>query len=133
MANTIQVPESLTDLLNGPNTAVLTTVGADGLPQSTAVWYLVGDDGILRTSITTDRQKYRNLVRHPKATLFILDPTNPYRTIEIRANVELTPDPDKAMLPLFAEKYGVPVEVLQQAGGDRVVATFDPVKVNANG
>jgi PPOX class probable F420-dependent enzyme len=133
MANTIQVPESLTDLLAGPNTAVLTTVGADGLPQSTAVWYLVGDDGILRTSITTDRQKHRNLVRHPKATLFILDPTNPYRTIEIRADVELTPDPDKAMLPQFAEKYGVPVEVLQQAGGDRVVATFDPVKVNANG
>jgi PPOX class probable F420-dependent enzyme len=133
MAKKIEFPESLTDLLTGPNTAVLTTVGADGLPQSTAVWYLVGDDGIVRTSITTDRQKYRNLVRRPKATLFILDPTNPYRTIEIRANVELTPDPDKAMLPQFAEKYGVAVEVLEEAGGDRVVATFDPVKVNTNG
>lgn len=133
MTQTIEVPESLTDLLHGANTAVLTTVGADGVPQATAVWYLVGDDGVLRTSITTDRQKYRNLARHPKATLFILDPANPYRTIEIRANVELTPDPDKVMLPQFAEKYGVPVEVLEQAGGDRVVATFDPIKVNANG
>ena len=95
MTHKIEVPDSLTDLLDGPNTAVLTTVGADGLPQSTAVWYLVADDGVLRTSITTDRQKYRNLVRHPKATLFILDPTNPYRTIEIRANVELTPDPTR--------------------------------------
>lgn len=133
MTARIEVPESLADLLEGPNTAVLTTVGADGLPQSTAVWYLVGDDGVLRTSITTDRQKYRNLVRHPKATLFILDPTNPYRSIEVRANVELTPDPDKAMLPKFAEKYSVPVEMLEQAGGDRVVITFEPVKVNANG
>jgi PPOX class probable F420-dependent enzyme len=133
MAEKVDVPESLSDLLSGPNTAVLTTVGADGLPQSTAVWYLIGDDGVLRASITTDRQKYRNLARHPKATLFILDPTNPYRTIEIRANVELEPDPDKAMLPLFAEKYGVPLEALQQAGGERVVATFDPVKVNASG
>ncbi len=133
MATKIEVPESLVDLLQGPNTAVLTTVGDNGLPQSTAVWYLVGDDGVLRTSITTDRQKYRNLVRHPKATLFILDPTNPYRSIEIRANVELTPDPDKAMLPKFAEKYNVPVEMLEQAGGDRVVIAFEPVKVNANG
>lgn len=133
MTQKIEVPESLTDLLHGANTAVLSTVGADGLPQSTAVWYLVGDDGVLRTSITTDRQKYRNLVRHPKATLFILDPTNPYRTIEIRANVELTPDPENAMVHQFADKYGVPVETLLQAGGDRVVATFDPVKVNANG
>lgn len=133
MTTKIDVPDSLTDLLHGPNTAVLTTVGADGLPQSTAVWYLVGEDGVLRTSITTDRQKYRNLVRHPKATLFILDPTNPYRTIEIRANVELTPDPEKAMVHEFADKYGVPVETLLQAGGDRVVATFDPIKVNANG
>ena len=64
MTQKIEVPESLTDLLHGPNTAVLTTVGSDGLPQSTAVWFLVGDDGVLRTSITTDRQKYRNLVRH---------------------------------------------------------------------
>lgn len=133
MAASIEVPESVTDLLHGTNTAVLTTVGADGLPQSTAVWYLIGNDGVLRTSITTDRQKYRNLVRHPKATLFILDPTNPYRAIEIRANVQLTPDPDKAMLPQFAARYGVPVEMLQQAGGDRVVVTFDPVKVNAIG
>lgn len=133
MTTKVEVPDSLADLLNGPNTAVLTTVGADGLPQSTAVWYLVGDDGVLRTSITTDRQKYRNLVRHPKATLFILDPANPYRATEIRANVEMTPDPDKAMVHEFAEKYGVPVDTLLQTGGDRVIATFDPVKVNTNG
>jgi PPOX class probable F420-dependent enzyme len=110
MATKIDVPETLTDLLNGANTAVLTTVGADGLPQSTAVWYLFDEDGILKTSITVDRQKYKNLARHPRATLFILDPTNPYRTIEIRANVELTPDPDKALLPVFAEK-------VRRAGG----------------
>jgi PPOX class probable F420-dependent enzyme len=133
MPQKLDIPESLTDLLHGANTAVLTTVGADGLPQATAVWYLVGDDGVVRTSITTDRQKYRNLARHPKATLFILDPANPYRTVEIRANIELTPDPDRTLLPQFAQHYGVPVEVLEQAGGDRVIATFDPVKVNTNG
>ena len=54
-------------------------------------------------------------------------------TIEVRATVELAPDPDKALLPVFADRYGVPVEVLQQAGGNRVVATLNPVRVVVNG
>jgi PPOX class probable F420-dependent enzyme len=132
MAAPLNVPDTHVDLVTAPNTAVLTTVGANGQPQSTAVWFLV-DDGVLTTSITTDRQKYKNLARNPKATLFVIDPTNPFRTIEVRATVELTPDPDKALLPKFADRYGVPVETLEQAGGDRVVARFEPVRVVANG
>jgi PPOX class probable F420-dependent enzyme len=132
MTSKTDIPATHTDLL-GPNTAVLTTVGADGLPQSTAVWFFADDDGTVKTSILTARQKYKNLARHPKATLFILDPANPYRTLEIRAEVELTPDPDKTLLPKFAERYNVPVEVLEQSGDDRVIATLTPVRVVANG
>lgn len=112
---------------------MLTTVGGDGLPQSTAVWFLVDDDGTVKTSILTSRQKYKNLARHPEATLFILDPANPYRTLEIRAEVELTPDPDKTLLPKFAERCNVPVEALEQSGDDRVIATLTPDRVVANG
>src|SRR5437764_7957028 len=101
MTTNLEIPATHTDLVDGPNTAVLTTVGADGQPQSTAVWFLVDDDGVLKTSITTDRQKYRNLTRNPKATLFVLDPTNPFRSLEVRATVELAPDPDKSLLPTF--------------------------------
>ena len=126
------IPTTHADLLEAPNTAVLTAVGADGQPQSTAVWFLV-DDGAIKTSITTDRQKYKNLARTPKATLFVLDPQNPFRTLEVRAEVDLALDTDRALLPKFAERYNVPVEVLEQAGGDRVVATLSPVRVVANG
>jgi PPOX class probable F420-dependent enzyme len=129
----LEIPESHAEFFAAPNTAVLTTVGSDGLPQSTAVWYLVDDDGVLKTSIVTSRQKYKNLARHPKASLFVLDPTNPYRSVEIRATVELAPDADKSLLPKFAARYGVPVEVLEQAGGDRVIATFTPTRVVVNG
>jgi PPOX class probable F420-dependent enzyme len=133
MTTSIKIPDTHTDLLAGPNTAVLTTVGSDGQPQSTAVWFLVDDDGVLKTSITTDRQKYRNLTRNPKATLFVLDPANPFRSLEVRATVELTPDVDKALLPKFAARYSTPVEMLDQPGSDRVVATLTPVRVIANG
>lgn len=132
MTTNITIPESHAEFFTAPNTAVLTTVGKDGLPQSTAVWYLV-DDGVLKTSILTSRQKYKNLARHPKASLFVLDPTNPYRSVEVRATVELAPDPDKTLLPKFAEHYDVPVEALEAAGDDRVVATFTPVRVITNG
>jgi PPOX class probable F420-dependent enzyme len=132
-APALEIPESHAEFFAAPHTAVLTTVGNDGLPQSTAVWYLVDDDGVLKTSILTSRQKYKNLARHPKASLFVLDPTNPYCSVEIRATVELAPDVDKSLLPKFAARYGVPVEVLEQSGDDRVVATFTPVRVVVNG
>jgi PPOX class probable F420-dependent enzyme len=128
MDTKIDIPASHADLLDEPNTAVLTTVGADGLPQSTAVWFLVDDDGVLKTSVLTNRQKYRNLARNPKATLFVLDPANPFRTLEVRATVELSPDPDKALLPRFAARYSTPVEVLDQPG-ERATVSFTPQHV----
>jgi PPOX class probable F420-dependent enzyme len=133
MTTATAIPDTHADLLDAPLTAVLTTIGPDGQPQSTAVWYLVDDDGVLKTSITTDRQKYRNLTRNPKATLFVLDPTNPFRTLEVRATVALTPDPDKALVPKFAARYSMPVEMLDVPGSERVVATFTPVRVVAYG
>src|SRR4051812_25453694 len=132
MTTPITVPDSHSDLLDSPVTAVFTTVGKNGQPQSTAVWFLV-DNGVLKTSITTDRQKYRNLTRNPKATLFVIDPENPYRTVEVRATVELTPDPDKTLLPMFAAKHSVPVEVLDLPHVERVVAALNPVRVVTNG
>ena len=125
------VPESHADLLAAPLTAVLTTVGANGQPQCAAVWYLV-DDGALKTSVLTSRQKYKNLVRNDKATLFVFDPANPFCTLEIRASVELVLDPDKTMLPKFAAHYSVDVAMLDQPG-DRVTVVFRPTHVVAFG
>jgi PPOX class probable F420-dependent enzyme len=132
MTDRLDIPASHADLLEAPNTAVLTTVGVDGQPQSTAVWFLI-DDGVLKGSVTTDRQKYRNLTRNPKATLFVLDPANPFRTVEIRATVELAPDPAKALLPKFAARYNTPVEMLDAPGSERVAVTFSPLRVITNG
>jgi PPOX class probable F420-dependent enzyme len=128
MTSTLGIPESHADLLANPNTAVLTTVGTDGLPQSTAVWFLVDDDGVLKTSVLTSRQKCRNLRDNPKATLFVIDPKNPFRTLEVRATVELSPDPGKTLLPKFAARYSTPVEVLDQPG-ERVAVSFTPRRV----
>ena len=73
------------------------TVGADGQPQVTAIWAMLDGD-VVRTSLFKGRQKYKNLVVHPQVTLFVIDPANPYRTLEIRAVAEVTDDTDLAFL-----------------------------------
>lgn len=130
---TIDVPSTHSDLLERPVVATLTTVGANGQPQSTAVWFRGGADGTFEVSITTARQKYRNLSANPKTTLFVIDPDNPFHTLEVRATATLTPDPEKSLIRALAERYGSPVEPLLEIPGDRVIVTLTPSRIVANG
>ncbi len=127
-----QVPASHQDLLGAALTVGLTTVDGKGRPQATAVWFLVDDDGQLMTSITTDRQKYKNLVRNPNCSLLVIDPENPQRTLEVRAEAELVPDPDKASVVRFARKYGTDPERLLSEEKDRITVVYHPYRIVAN-
>lgn len=126
-------PESHQDLLKA-NVAMLATIGSDGYPQVTALWFLFDEDGTLKLSLNNARQKTKNLQAHPECTLFILDPANPYRTLEIRARVEITPDPDYAFAKKLAAKYGgVDLRTHDRPGETRVVVSLRPIKVNVWG
>ena len=127
-----EVPESHRDLLTSPLTAALTTIDNKGRPQSTAVWYLVDDDGSLKGSITDDRQKYKNLSRNPNCTLLVIDPSNPWRTLEIRAEAELSADPEKATVSKFVAAYGVDEAMLKASGDNRFTVTYRPRRVVSN-
>jgi PPOX class probable F420-dependent enzyme len=127
-----EIPTSHRDLMQSPLIATLTTVDALGRPQSTAVWYLVDSDGQLKGSVTSDRQKYKNLLANPHCDLFIIDPQNPYRTLEVRAEAELAPDPEKATVRQFAAHYGVDADGLTHPGEDRYTVIFRPRRVVAN-
>ncbi len=126
------VPESHRDLVDSPLTATLTTIDTTGRPQSTAVWYLVDDDGQLKGSVTSDRQKYRNLRGNPYCGLFIIDPQNPFRTLEVRAEAELQPDPEKATVAKFAARYNVDEAMLINPAEDRYTVTYRPWRIVAN-
>jgi PPOX class probable F420-dependent enzyme len=51
--------------------SVLTTIRRNGRPQLSNVLHAVGDDGLIRISVTADRAKYKNLVREPWAALHV--------------------------------------------------------------
>jgi PPOX class probable F420-dependent enzyme len=126
------IPESHRDLIDKNQAVILTTKGADGYPQTTALWFLV-DDGQIRLSINRARQKAKNLERNEESTLFFLDPENPYRTLEIRAKARVESDPEYVLADKVGAKYGSDLREMDRPGESRVAVTFEPVKVNTFG
>jgi PPOX class probable F420-dependent enzyme len=126
-------PKSHRELLGAP-VGVLATVGQDGYPQVTALWFLLDDDGTLKLSLNTARQKVKNLQAHPACTFFVIDPVNPYRTLEIRARAEIAPDPDYAFANKLGAKYGgADLRANDRPGETRVVVSLQATKVNTWG
>ena len=88
------IPDSHRDLLEG-QVLTLATVGEDGYPQLSEVWFLV-EDGQVAMSLNTRRQKVKNLLTEPSCTVLLLDLQNPYRYLEVRGTAVVTPDDDRA-------------------------------------
>jgi len=101
----------------------------------TALWFLLDQDGTIKLSLNTARQKVKNLQANPNCTFFVIDPSNPYRTLEIRAKAELTPDPEYQFADKVAKKYGSDIDLRKndKPGETRVVVSLQPTKVNAWG
>jgi PPOX class probable F420-dependent enzyme len=128
------IPESHAELLTSNQTIVLATKGADGFPQVTATWFSADQNGTVRLSLNSARQKTRNLQGNPECSLFVYDPATPYRTLEIRGRAEIAPDPDYAFADQIGAKYGgADLREQDKPGETRVVVTFKPLKVNTFG
>ena len=81
-ADATPIPESRRDILEKKGFAHIATIGPNGVPQSSPVWY--GWDGTqLKFSTTKARQKYKNLVRNPRVSASILDPDDPTKSIAV--------------------------------------------------
>jgi len=126
----LSVPSTHTDLLDA-SVATIATVGPDGRPQVSAVWFLT-EDGVVKVSLNVARQKTKNLAANPAVTVFILDPANPARYVEIRGDATLDPDDDYAFASRLGGKYGgADLRAMDGPDGRRVVVTVDPVRINA--
>jgi PPOX class probable F420-dependent enzyme len=128
MANN-SIPDSHRDLLEG-QVLTLATVGEDGYPQLSEVWFLV-EDGQVAMSLNTRRQKVKNLQTEPSCTVFMLDLQNPYRYLEIRGTAVVEPDDDRAFAERVGAKYSSDLREHDAPGDRRVVVRIVPVRVNA--
>lgn len=84
--NSVHIPESHRDLLDGGSCVALTTVMPDGQPQITPVWCNREGDYVLLNTMR-GFHKERNMRANPHVTLLVYDPRHPLRHIEIRGIV----------------------------------------------
>ena len=123
------IPPSHQDLLQSP-VATLGTIGPDGRPQLSAVWFLAEDNSVA-ISLNTGRQKTKNLEARPGCCLFILDLANPMRYLELRGDAEISPDEGGVFAERVGKKYGVDPRGYDQPGDARVVVRIALHRVNA--
>jgi PPOX class probable F420-dependent enzyme len=126
------IPQSHRDLVEAPLVASRSTVGADGTPQVTAIWFVVEGDTV-QISLVRARQKCKNVIAHPHATLFIIDPKNPFRTLEIRGTVRVAEDPDLLLFEQVFRHYGQDPATVAAPREGRVAVTLLPTRVVVQG
>ncbi len=113
---------------------MLATVGADGRPQQSVVWFLASEvDGetVVQISLHTDRQKTRNLRARPVIGLVVVDPATSMRYIEVRGDAQIADDADYKFADRVGAKYGVNLRGFDGPVQERVVVTIRPTVVHA--
>src|SRR5579875_1410695 len=112
----IEIPESHRALLQLP-VATLATIGPDGRPQLSEVWFVAEGDTV-RISLNSTRQKTKNLLR------------NPARYLEIRGDAEITED-GGVLAGQVNAKYHANVSDHDHPGEQRFAVMIRPTRVNA--
>lgn len=130
----IRIPEHYQDLFDRPIIVSLATVQPDGQPQVTPVWadYV---DGHVRVNTAAGRQKHRNLIERPQATILVVDPDNVQRFVEVRGRVaDVSEETGDAVIDKLAHDYlGVDVYPWHTPEETRVTFLIEPVRVVTSG
>ncbi len=104
-------PSSVGDVrpfLQGPQRAVLSTVGTDGGPHQVVVDYAVDADGILLNG-RVDRRWVRNLRRDPRASALVHDPADVSHWVRLTGTARLLREGDEEAVEdamAMARRYG---------------------------
>jgi PPOX class probable F420-dependent enzyme len=123
-----EIPPPHRDLVECPPVAALTTVMADGYPQTSVVWCDF-DGECVRVNTMRGFAKERNMRRDPRVTLLCYDPRQPLRYLEVRGTViEMTEEGALEHLDALASKYaGRPIRYFGEAIPAHFAETEVPV------
>lgn len=123
----------VTRMATGQNFAALSTLLSDGTPQTHVMWVDADRDHVI-VNTEVHRQKYRNLLADPRATVTIWDREDPYRFVEVRGRaVEFVTGPEAlAHIEACAQRYlGRPYPGPIQS--ERVMVRIAPDRIVRNG
>jgi PPOX class probable F420-dependent enzyme len=84
------------ELFGGGHVVHLTTLRADGSPQSRPVWTIVHDGHVVFFTQPSS-PKARDIARDPRVALSVADKANPYRSAWLRGRVARVVEGDDAL------------------------------------
>lgn len=98
---------ALRSLVDSKHQGVLVTLKTDGRPQLSNIAYTVGDDDVIRISVTDGRAKTANLRRDARASLHVTrDDFYAYAVVEGTATLlPVATDPHDATADALVEYY----------------------------
>lgn len=102
----MQLDDAL-DFIRERNHGTLITTKSDSRPQSSNIAYVLGDDGVIRISVTDGRAKTTNLRRRPQASLHV-NRDDFYAYVVVEADVVLMPvaaSPDDATVDALVDYF----------------------------
>ena len=129
----MSIDPDLHRLATGKNFAALTTLMADGQPQTQIMWVHADDDHVL-INTETGRQKFRNVEADPRVTVTVFKADNAYQYVEARGRVVSTQagDEARASIDQLSQKY-VGTPYANKIATERVILRIEVDKVHKNG
>jgi PPOX class probable F420-dependent enzyme len=91
-------PDEVASYLASARTAVLVTIGPDGVPDPVGMWFVMdGDDVVMRTYAKS--QKVLNLQRDPRVSVLVEDGESydTLRGVQLTGRVSLSRDVDEVL------------------------------------
>jgi len=122
--------ESQLAFFDQPNYGIVTTLRADGSPQSTMVW-VERDGDAVSFNTAYGRRKPANLERDPRVSILVTAPDF-YHWIAVDGRAELTTDGAEEQIDRLSRKYdGKPWSYVE--GQRRVKVRLVPERVTSYG
>ena len=124
------------EFLQHPFASQLVTINPKGSPQVTIMWFKYEDGAVLFTT-TTDRIKFRNMQKDPRATFAVLDPTNMYKWVIVHGKLSIDKRDPQAFYRGLADHYltGEALEAWKKTAQmeNRTVLKLTPTQVRTMG
>ena len=127
------IPATHRDLLDKPAIAHLATVGPDGLPYSSAMWYEWDGEHLLFSTLKS-QQEYQNLRANPSLAVSIVDPDCSLRLLQVGGVALLEEEPHGELIGALVRKYyGEGVAQWDEPGVERVTLKLKALRVSCAG
>jgi PPOX class probable F420-dependent enzyme len=129
-------PDEVSAYLASALTAVLVTIGPDGVPDPVGMWFVMsGEELVMRTYAKS--QKVRNLERDPRVSVLVEDGETyeTLRGVQLTGRVSLSRDVDEVLdvVAGLAAKYDgvadLDRELLREYAGKQAVLRLHPEQV----